>query len=103
MREVEDALINESKQSELIERHTEQYEVVRQTLQQARSRYHRGLSDYLPVLNALIKEQAVARELVDARHERLSYRIQLYRALGGQWMQSDVGNAAQMDGEKNHE
>lgn len=103
MREVEDALINESKQGELIERQAEQYEMTRQTLQQARSRYRRGLSDYLPVLDALVREQSVARDLLETRRERLSYRIQLYRALGGQWMQSDVGNAAQMDGEKDHE
>ena len=103
MREVEDALVNESKQSEILERQTEQHEISRQTLQQARSRYQRGLSDYLPVLTALAREQSVARALAETRRERFSYRIQLHRSLGGHWMQSEVGNAALTGGEKAHE
>lgn len=81
MREVEDALINESKQGELIARQAEQHAVSRQTLRHARFRYERGLSDYLPVLVALGREQCTARDLVTPRREHLSYRIQLYRAL----------------------
>lgn len=93
MREVEDALVNESKQSELIARQAEQHDAARQTLKQARFRYERGLSDYLPVLTALGREQSVARDLVTARRDYLSYRIQLYRALGGNWMQSELDEA----------
>jgi outer membrane protein TolC len=103
MREVEDALINERKLSETLERQTEQHEVSRQTLQQALSRYQRGLSDYLPVLTALAREQSIARALAETRRERLSYRIQLHRSLGGGWMQLEVGNAALTGGEKAHE
>jgi len=82
MREVEDALVNESKQNQTIERQQEQHEAARQTLKYARFRYKRGLTEYLPVMNALNREQTLARIMVDARQSRLSYRIQLQRALG---------------------
>ena len=103
MREVEDALVNESKQSELIARQAQQHDVARQTLKQARFRYERGLSDYLSVLTALGREQSVARDLVTARRDYLSYRIQLYRALGGNWMQSELDEAALNESENTNE
>ncbi len=83
MREVEDALVEEQQQVELIRRKTRQYEIAEQTLKQAGSRYRRGLSDYLSVLTALESKQATARALVDARRKLVSFRIQLHRALGG--------------------
>ena len=103
MREVEDALVNESKQSELIARQAEQHDVARQALKQARFRYERGLSDYLPVLTVLGREQSLARDLVTARRDYLSYRIQLYRALGGNWMQSELDEAALNESENTSE
>lgn len=103
MREVEDALVNESKQAELIARQAEQHDLARQTLNQARFRYERGLSDYLPVLTALGREQSVARDLVTARRDHLSYRIQLYRALGGDWMQAELDDVALNESEKTSE
>jgi outer membrane protein, multidrug efflux system len=103
MREVEDALVNESKQTELIARQAEQHDLARQTLKQARFRYERGLSDYLPVLTALGREQSVARALVAARRDHLSHRIQLYRALGGNWMQAELDDAALNESENTSE
>lgn len=85
MREVEDALVNESKQNETIERQQEQHEAARQTLKYARFRYKSGLTEYLPVMTALNREQTLARIMVDTRQQRLSYRIQLQRALGSSW------------------
>ena len=89
MREVEDALVNESKQNETIERQQEQHEAARQTLKYAHFRYKRGLTEYLPVMNALNREQTLARIMVDTRQQRLSYRIQLQRALGSSWKNSE--------------
>ncbi len=92
MREVEDALVNESKQQETIARQQEQHEAARQTLQHARFSYKRGLTEYLPVMTALNREQTLARLMVDARQQRLSYRIQLHRALGGVWTEHNLEN-----------
>ncbi|MFC1452646.1 hypothetical protein ACFLSJ_04795 [Verrucomicrobiota bacterium] len=38
------------------------------------------------MLTALELKQGVERELLAARRQRLSYRIRLYRALGGEWV-----------------
>jgi outer membrane protein TolC len=82
MREVEDALVNETKQNETISLQKSQYEAAVKTLYYARLRYRRGLTDYLPVMNAINREQALAQTMVETRRELLSYRIQLCRALG---------------------
>jgi len=83
MREVEDALVNEAKQQEVIALQQKQHDAAGKTLYHARLRYRRGLTDYLPVMNALNREQILAQTMVDNQRELLSYRIQLCRALGG--------------------
>lgn len=85
MREVEDALARERAQERVIADLREQLEVGRATLGEARSRYRNGLSDYLPVLQALEAVQSAERQLVSAERQRLSLRVQLFRALGGSW------------------
>lgn len=87
LREVEDALVQEDRQRELLERQREQLFLARDTLEQARSRYLRGLSDYLPVLTALQTTQVLERGELSAHRQLLAYRIQLHRALGGDWTQ----------------
>jgi NodT family efflux transporter outer membrane factor (OMF) lipoprotein len=89
MREVEDALVNESKGQEMLVRQQEQHEAADKTLYHAGMRYRRGLTDYLPVMNALNREQSLAQAMVKTRQQVLSYRIQLYRALGGKWMSKE--------------
>ena len=85
LREVEDALVQEDRQRELRDRQREQLALARDTLEQARARYLRGLSDYLPVLTALQSIQILERADLVAQRQWLSYRLQLYRALGGDW------------------
>ncbi len=84
MREVEDALAQEERQREAIRRLAAQAELAAETLTQARERYAAGLSDYLTVLTALDRLQGVERNLLAARRQAWQYRIQLYRALGGE-------------------
>ena len=48
------------------------------------------LNDYLPVLSALIAVQRLERDIVVAKFDRLNYRVQLYRSLGGTWMGSEL-------------
>ena len=83
--EVEDALVREEKQRERLKELDKQVAIAQETLEQAKSQYVNGLSDYLPVLNALTSLQNVEQAQVAARRSLLSFRIQLYRALGGDW------------------
>jgi outer membrane protein TolC len=83
---VEDALALERKQREYVEALDRQSELARETLDRSRERYANGLIDYLPVLTALTASQRIEREVLSARRQLLSYRVQLYRALGGEWM-----------------
>ncbi|MBP7828460.1 MAG: efflux transporter outer membrane subunit [Kiritimatiellae bacterium] len=85
LREVEDALVQEDRQRELLDRQREQLDLARQTLTEARARYRAGLSDYLPVLTALQTTQILERGAIAAHRQWLSYRLQLHRALGGDW------------------
>ena len=72
-------------------------EQARQTLDDAKTRYVSGLTDYLPVLAALQTLQASERRQVSARRQRLSYRIQLHRALGGSWAGELTAHDAEPD------
>lgn len=93
IREVEDALINEQKQVEFLTALGERLNIARQNHREALQRYSKGLNDYLPVLSALIAVQRLEREIVLARFDRLNYRVQLHRALGGTWMGSELESA----------
>jgi NodT family efflux transporter outer membrane factor (OMF) lipoprotein len=86
LREVEDSLIQERKQAAFVIELERQAKLARDTLREARMRYANGLSDYLPVLAALESLQTVERSQIVAQRQLLSYRVQLYRALGGAWM-----------------
>lgn len=83
--EVENALVQEEQQLKRLEHLQAQSEHAEAALREARARYVQGLSDFLPVLNALETKQQVDQVLVTARRQLLSFRIQLCRALGGTW------------------
>jgi len=84
-REVEDALVQERRQREFLASVERQVKLATATLREARQRYIKGLSDYLPVLNAVEALHRVQRTRVAARRQLISFRIRLYRALGGSW------------------
>ncbi len=85
LKEVEDALTLEEHQRAYLTRLDHQLALSRTTLDEARVRYLNGLSDYLPVLTALAGVQKLEVTQLTARRQLLSYRVQLYRALGGAW------------------
>ncbi len=89
IREVEDAMVREVKQTEYIEALERQITISREGFREAVSRYRKGLSDYLPVLTALTSTQRLERSIVQAQFERLSQRVKLHRALGGGWMEKE--------------
>ncbi len=95
--EVENALIQETKQLEYIVALEAQYEISNQTLDEARRRYADGIGEqtFLQILSALSSQQQVEQSLLTARTQALSYRVQLCRALGGTWMED-----LRPDGEK---
>lgn len=85
LREVQDAMILETKQKTFVESLRKQRESAKQVYQLARQRYRRGAADYLRVLTALQSLQNAQQTLLDAKRQQFSYRLQLCRALGGTW------------------
>jgi len=83
--EVEGAIVQERQQHRNVAVLTRQVEISGDTLRSARDRYRQGLTDFLPVLAALQSQQAAQLNLLAARRQLLSSRIQLHRALGGTW------------------
>lgn len=86
VKEVENALLQESKQTEYIAALERELESVRIVYDQALERYRKGANDYLAALTALLQWQSLERRLVQAQYTRLSQRVQLCLALGGTWM-----------------
>ena len=82
-REVEDALVQERNQLGIIESLQEQVRLSERTIEQLRTEYLNGMSNYLDVLTALDEEQQLRRNLLRAKLNLLEYRIALYRALAG--------------------
>ncbi len=85
VKEVEDALVRERFHGQRLAALRRQYQHAEDTLQEADSRYRRGLNDYLPVLSAIEASQRLERTLLLAEYDLLANRVDLCRALGGQW------------------
>ena len=83
IRDVETALVRERKQAERIRLTERQLATARETLKETRIRYSQGLTDYLPVIEALTAVQALELSTLTLRREALTLRIALHRALGG--------------------
>ena len=84
VREVETALIREKRLAERVQLQEEQLKTTRKLLTESRNRYSQGgITDYLPVLAAVSREQELERDLLTSRRERLSARVALHRTLGG--------------------
>ncbi len=81
--EVENALWQERQHGQLLAALGEQLLISRATLRESRNRYIQGLTDYLPVLAALVSLQDLERTILQRQLELVSYRLRLYRALGG--------------------
>ncbi|MDM8524463.1 efflux transporter outer membrane subunit [Desulfococcaceae bacterium HSG8] len=81
--ETEDALVREEHQRTYIDKLEAQISFARVSLEESRAHYLNGLDDYLRVLTALKSVQELEKALISAKKQLLSYRVQLYRALGG--------------------
>lgn len=101
VKEVEDSLESENRQRQHIEGLEAVMAAARRALEEAIQRYRRGLSDYLPVLTQLLAVQDLERDLIRQQEILIRYRIGLYRALGGGWLDiSETSAIPQMDGRK---
>jgi outer membrane protein TolC len=83
--EVESSLVLERQERLRIQYLEDEFRLANITLEATRDRYRAGLSDFLPVLTALATRQISELQLVSSRRRLVSYRVQLYRALGGAW------------------
>lgn len=83
--EVENALAQEHQQQQYVAEVEQQLGVAMTTFEEARRRFSNGLSDFLTVLTALRSQHQVELNLLAAQRRLLSHRIQLCRALGGNW------------------
>jgi multidrug efflux system outer membrane protein len=86
-REVADALVARATYDQQLEA-----QVARAKAEQARydisqSRYQSGIESYLAVLNAQQDLYATQQQLIELRFARLANLAQLYRALGGGWVE----------------
>jgi len=81
--DVENSLYLERQQREFLRRLEIRQTLLRRTVEETTERYTNGLTDYLPVLDAVTELQRLERIIVQQKGALLSYRIQLHRALGG--------------------
>lgn len=80
--EVENAFYNEQQQKDYIERLKHRRDILQRTVKEAELQYLQGVSDYMPVLNALVSLHTLERSLIEAKYELILFRIALHRSLG---------------------
>ncbi len=102
VKEVEDALVGETRQREHIQGLQAVKAAARKGLEEAIQRYRNGLGDYLPVLTQLLAVQDLERNLINQQERLVLYRLGLHRALGGGWM-TDPGFSEVTPGPINQE
>ncbi len=90
IREVEDALVSEHYQRRYLAALDRQLQAARYALVEAREQYRKGVEDYLPVLTQLLAVQNLERDLITQKTQLLIDRIDLYKALGGNWTDTVV-------------
>ncbi len=81
--EVEAAIIQENKQKKLLESYNSQLELAKLAVERIGDQYRQGVVDYERVLTALLSYQGLQKSVLQADRQMLTYRIQLYRTLGG--------------------
>lgn len=81
--DVENSLYQERKQREFLKRLANRLQLLERTVEETTQRYTNGLTDYLPVLDAVKELERLERVIVQQERALLGFRIQLHRALGG--------------------
>jgi len=85
LQDVEDALALERAQADYLATLETELELSASATEQTRERYIRTGADFTRYLTTLISHQSLQRTYLASQRQRLGYRIDLYRALGGSW------------------
>ena len=92
IQEVEDGLVTEKRQNEYIKLMEDQLNASRLTLKDARLQYINGQDNYLSYLTAWTSVQSLERQVVSEKATLIKNRVDLYRAVGGDWSQNLTSN-----------
>lgn len=93
VREVEDSLATEKRQSEYIVLLEDQLKASRLSLKDARIQYMNGQNNYLDYLTAWTSVQDLERQLVEEQATLIKNRVDLYRTIGGDWTRELVAGS----------
>ena len=85
VREIEDAINQEIYQRQYLENLEKQLELSRQVSERTEQNYLKGRLDYIRVLETLVSQQNLERNVVNARRVLLYRRIELCRAVAAGW------------------
>ncbi len=85
VREVEQALVQEAEMRAQVRAYRDQLDAARQALEESRSRYVAGLTNYQSVLTATNALQQAELNELQAHRQLVGARILLHTALGGPW------------------
>ena len=97
--EVEEALILEQEQTRYLAELATQIETAERSLALAAQQYQRGVTDYVRVLSAVSALHQLEQTRLAAERQRLSHRVQLYRALGGSWLEEQALPTSEAEGD----
>jgi len=86
--EVKSALVADRQQQEAYDRVQQQLTAAEASAENQRSRYQRGIGDYLALLDAEQNLIAAQQREATVRRQRIDARLALYRALGGPWTEA---------------
>ena len=89
MREVDDALANIRSWQRQIESNSEALRVARRAENIALSRYKRGFTSYLDVIDAQQAAVTAERSLIQSKEQLLYSHVLLVKSLGGGWYESN--------------
>ncbi len=89
-KDVEDALVKDKSSEQRIRMLGETVSASENSLRLAIDRYMQGLTDYMPVLSDQVRHYTANSSLLAARRQLISDRIQLARALGGEWTDNEI-------------
>jgi len=83
IKEVEDAIVQEQKQRDYLESLNKQVDLAERVFEQTLNRYQKGNQTYIQVLTTQDSLHTLLRTRLTAQRTLLTYRVALYRAIGG--------------------
>ncbi|MFH1378323.1 MAG: efflux transporter outer membrane subunit [Planctomycetota bacterium] len=97
LKETEDALVREKRQSEYLNSLRKQAALAAMTVDRTIAAYKNGATTYVAYLTVQKSLQQTERAVIQAETDMLLYRIALYRALAGGWTTIEADETAEAD------